>query len=240
MIHLPSRPHLVALALLWAGAICGSVGLAGVALGIYVNVTAGWWLVSLAGLGGFLVFASVVSDGIQAEHRRIDADENARQEAAALANEQRRLELDRAQQPEVDQPEPELDTAELPRLERQREFEIAHWQVYFRRLVAAACAYGWDIRTLTDPKRATRVTTQPGWNLATDALREAGYLHKDNTGSRLLVSEADWNAERLWERVPCPAGEPPEIVPPPYARQQTPHETTGKHGAGVVVDMEKG
>jgi hypothetical protein len=32
--------------------------------------------------------------------------------------------------------------------------------------------------------------------------------------------------EQLWERVSCPDGEPPEILPPPYSRQQTPQKTT--------------
>lgn len=123
--------------------------------------------------------------------------------------------------------EPESIGDELTRLQRTRQFQIAHWRVYYRRIVAAGCAYGWDIRTLTDKKRDTRVTTQPGWNLSTDKLVEAGVLSKDGT-TRMLISEDDWNSERMWERVPCPEGEPPEILPPPYTRQQTLQQTMAK------------
>lgn len=139
-------------------------------------------------------------------------------------------------QGETQDEESENYTAEIDRLTRAREFQIAHWQVYFRRLVAAGCASGWDSRTLTDKKRGTRVTSQPGWNLATDMLVRAGLLAKDQAGTRLLISEADWNAGRWWERVPCPDGEPPDILPPPYTRQQTAAKTAQNTIEGVVAD----
>jgi hypothetical protein len=132
-------------------------------------------------------------------------------------------------------PNTDLDDA-IDTLARQRAHEVAHWQVFYRRLWGHGQARGWDIRTLA-VNADTRVTTQPGWNTGTAQLVKAGYLHKDQAGTVALVSDADWQAERLWERVPCPPGEPPDIVPPPYARQQTPQETTGKQAAveGVVV-----
>lgn len=132
--------------------------------------------------------------------------------------------------------EPDSYTVEIDRLTRQREFQIAHWQVYYRRLVAAGCAYGWDTRTLTDKKRETRVTSQPGWNLATDMLVRAGLMAKDQAGTRLLISEADWVAGRWWEKVPAPEGEPPEILPPPYSRQQTAANTAPNTIEGVRAD----
>lgn len=151
-----------------------------------------------------------------------------------LVNQARELELSAVQAiTATDDDSDAPDTADLPKLERLRDQEVAHWRVFFRRLVAAGCAYGWGRDTLT--RGVTRVTTQPGWNVGTDQLQEAGYLFKDGAGTRLLVSEADWNAARLWERVPCPAGEPPEIVPPPYHNATTP-QNNGQTAAGAVVE----
>lgn len=138
---------------------------------------------------------------------------------------------------EPDDPEPALPiTEQLSRLERQRLQQVAHWQLYFRRLWAAATAYGWDIRTLTDKRRPTCVTSQGGWNLATDQLVAAGYLRKDTAGTVPLVTDADWQAGRLWERVPAPSGEPPDIAPPPYS---TPQQKTGQTAANTVIEHER-
>ena len=97
--------------------------------------------------------------------------------------------------------------------------------MFYRRLFAAATAYGWTIRgDLT-----TREIISPdGWTIGTAQLLKAGYLEKPKSGTRPTVSEAEWNAGRLWERVPCPAGEPPAIQPPPYTLQQTKHPTTAQ------------
>lgn len=133
----------------------------------------------------------------------------------------------------------QLDTAELPRLERERQFQVAHWHVFFQRLVPAGEAYGWDIRTLTAPTSPFKVTTAPGWNNGTDALVKAGYMAKDKTGTRLLVSLADWREQRLWLNVPCPPGEPPDILPPPYSATNT-TENNRKTAAGAVIENGKG
>lgn len=122
--------------------------------------------------------------------------------------------------------QPPTDTAsEIDRLERKRLQEIAHWQVFYRRLWAAGMAYGWDSRTLTGTGKTTRVTSQPGWNTATDNLAAAGWLRKDQSGTIPTVTTERWERERLWEHTPCPNGEPPEIAPPPYSKQQTPRQT---------------
>lgn len=113
--------------------------------------------------------------------------------------------------------------------ERRRLQEIAHWQVFFRRLGAAGFAYGWDQRTLTGKGLPTRVTSQGGWNQGTDQLVLARLIVKDQTGTRALVTEKAWTDGRLWEAVPCPAGEPPDIVPPPYSRQYATNETPANH-----------
>lgn len=133
----------------------------------------------------------------------------------------------------------QLDTAELPKLERERAFQVAHWHVYFQRLVPAGEAYGWDIRTLTAPTSPFKVTTAPGWNNGTDALVKAGYMAKDKSGTRLLVSVADWREQRLWLNVPCPPGEPPDILPPPYTTTRSTENTT-KTAAGAVIENGKG
>lgn len=165
----------------------------------------------------------------KAFHVRL-ADDKARTEALKAETARKQAELDALAQPE---PEPEPDTADLPRLERQREQELAHWEVFWRRVVQAGCAMGWGRDTLTTG--AHRVMTQPAWNVATNILQQAGFLYKDGAGTRLLVSEADWNAGRLWEKVPAPAGEPPDIAPPPY-NSTTTRPNNGKTAAGAVVD----
>lgn len=158
--------------------------------------------------------------------------DQARAWAQELANKARELEIT-AVTAIVATDDDAPDTADLPKLERLREQEVAHWRVFFRRIVAAGCAYGWGRDTLT--RGATRVLAQPGWNIGTDQLQAAGYLFKDGAGTRLLVSEADWNAARLWERVPCPAGEPPEILPPPY-NSATTRQNNSQTAAGAVVE----
>lgn len=180
----------------------------------------------LASLGigfGFPLFAAGLWS-IRADMLRtgVDLEERRARLAPAPAATVAAPEPEAAPRAKDDEPIP----AQIDRLERQRLQIVAHWHVYFRRLFAAMAAYGCDRDTLTNPKRPTKVTTQPGWNTATRIMAEAGILAKDNSGTRLLVSEADWNAGRLWERLPCPDSEPPEIDPPPYTTQQTTAETT--------------
>lgn len=228
--HLPARWVLLAS----AGLACLLTGLAA------------WWFPEwtgahlfvpvLLGIGLPPVVALTAGMGLwwSSESVRVRLDQ-ARAWAQELANQARELEITAVTAivaTDDDAPD-EADTADLPKLERLREQEVAHWRVFFRRIVAAGCAYGWGRDTLT--RGATRVLAQPGWNIGTDQLQAAGYLYKDGAGTRLLVSEADWNAARLWERVPCPAGEPPEILPPPY-NSATTRQNNSQTAAGAVVE----
>lgn len=142
--------------------------------------------------------------------------------------------------PAESQPAPVDTVAALDAAQRRRQQVVAHWQVYYRRLVQAAAAYGWAIRTLTDKASPYRVTTPDGWNAATDMLVAAGYMVKDNSGSRLTVSLAEWESGQLWQRVPCPTFEPPDIAPPPYRTAHTTPdstENTEKHRAGGLLPV---
>ena len=130
-----------------------------------------------------------------------------------------------------DTPEPSPDAA------HQREIEVAHWHIFFRRIVAAGMAYGWGRDTLAGRAAGTHVLSQLGWNVGTDQLVAAGFLYKDGAGTRLLVSEADWNAGRLWLKVPCPTGEPPPILPPPYTNSATTRPNNEQTAAGAVVEQ---
>lgn len=193
----------------------------------------------LLATGGLVPFILALGWGVRA-WQRVGADiwlDRVRAKAQELANKARELELAAAERiiaTDDDEPDDSAgDTADLPRLERLREQEVAHWRVFYRRLVAAGCAYGWGRDTLT--RGVSRVLTQPAWNIGTDQLAEAGYLFKDGAGTRLLVSEADWNAARLWERVPCPTGEPPDILPPPY-NSATKQAHNSQTAAGAVVE----
>lgn len=198
----------------------------------------------LLATGGFVPVILALGWGVRM-WQRIGADiwlDRVRAKAQELANKARELELRAVEAvTATDDDEPgEDDEAGDAQVsdpaERRRYFEIAHWHVFFRRLWAAGTSYGWDIRTLTATGAVTRVTTQPGWNIGTNQLRLAGYLHKDMSGTRPLVTDEAWQRDRLWEKVPCPSGEPPDIVPPPYTKQQTPHETAAKQAGAVIVD----
>jgi len=115
---------------------------------------------------------------------------------------------------------------ELTRSERARVQEIAHWRVFYRRLWAAGSAYGWEIRTLATKGAPTYVCSQPAWRVGTDQLRLAGLLYKSpGEPTRPLVTSQAWDDGRLWETVPCPGSEPPEIAAPPYTAQQAPQQT---------------
>jgi hypothetical protein len=202
-----------------AGAITCGVGLVRTLAGYQVQA----WELFL-----FLAVAcGVTGYGWQQLVRAEYSRERVLQDREKLINQERAAALAARAVP-VAVPVPVADD-DLTPVQRGRQFEIAHWHTFYRRLAAAGFAYGWDIRTLTDPAELTRVTSQGGWNTGTGRLVSAGFLVKDNTGTRPTVSEAEWNAGRLWEQVTCPLGEPPDILPGPYTRQQTKHETPAKH-----------
>ena len=225
-----TKPFLSLLAVCVAGMVSSGTALVLLVLGVEPG---GWWL-RVAGLGLF-VFLAVMTMGVRDEHRYLAtvkaADLDQQQAKTALAWAQ--VDLTR-QALEGDAPaDPEPDTADLPRLERQREQEVAHWHVFHRRLVQAGCALGWGRDNLT--AGPVKVLTQPAWNVGTNNLQAAGYLFKDGAGTRLIVDVRDWEAARLWEKVPCPAGEPPDILPPPYNNTTT-RPNNGKTAAGAVVE----
>ena len=162
---------------------------------------------------------------------RAEADSLLRQReahnyATELANMEREARLATPSKP-VENTE---NTDETPAW-RKRQKELALWQTFYRRLFAALAAYGWTIRGVT----SSGIVSQEGWTIGTDQLAKAGYLTKDKSGTRPTVTEAEWNAGRLWEKCPCPAGEPPDIQPPPYTPQQTRHRTAAQT---VVIDNE--
>jgi hypothetical protein len=210
-----------------AAALAFGLGLLFPCLAVQFGHASGWDAVSLwAGIGfglGFSVPAAL--DGALAVGERL-AD---LRKANAQTRELELRNAGRGAVANVPPASPATDSADdMTVAQRSRQFEIAHWHIFYRRLVAAGFAYGWDIRTLAGTNEPTRVTGQPGWNVGTDKLKLAGFVVKDNTGTRPTVSEAEWNAGRLWEQVPCPKGEPPDILPPPYTRQQTQHKTPAK------------
>lgn len=219
--------------------LLASAGLGLMAYGAAAMVNAAWaaaHLWHLLWVGGLVPFILAVGRGWRGWQRAgVDLQtDRERNKAQAVTTEERWKALEAAVVQAVtdtddDDPEPPEQRG------RDRSFELAHWRIYYRRIMAAGYAYGFDIRTLTDKNRATRVTSQPGWNAATDKLQEGGVLFKDSTGTRALVSQAEWEAGRMWETMPCPLGEPPDIAPPPYNTQQTTAKHEGEAVEGVVV-----
>lgn len=139
--------------------------------------------------------------------------------------------------PAMSTDEPPAVENELTRAERARVQEIAHWRVFYRRLWGAGSAYGWEIRTLATKSAPTYVLSQPAWRIGTDQLKLAGLLYKaPGEPTRALVTSQAWEAGKLWDSVPCPAGEPPEIAAPPYTAQHTAQQTTAKTGQTRVVE----
>ena len=232
MIRLPNRPYLGLLALLRAGVVFFSIGLIGVAIVAYApqHDVVGWFLISLGGAVGFLVFCGVVVGGIVHEHERIDDQEkrNAKKLDQEIERRQLDIEVTRAaldSTPAADDVAPEQDDEKAEAVRR--------WLRAGDRLgfgINAMCPS--VVRRQDWPWFQSFYVSDAGWGLLQWIGGQAATEWAEGWNLATAMSELDAG------RLPLPPGKPPtvHILVVNTAQEMRKHNVSGQgRGASEVV-----